>query len=76
MTQDEYDRFLLEQRWLAKRHLAGLILAWRVQLWPRLADDPIERESRLRRERAEIYAAQRAGVTASLSPRQLIGTVL
>ena len=75
MTQDEYDRFILEQRWLAKRHLAGLILSWRVRLWPRSADDPIEAESRLRRERAEIYAAQRAGI-ASVKPIQLIGTVL
>lgn len=75
MTESEYERFILEQRWLAKRHLASLILSWRVQVWPRMADDPIERESQLRRERAEIYAAQRAGLS-TLTPRQLIGTVL
>lgn len=76
MSESEYEQFILEQRWLAKRHLASLLLSWRVDLWPRLADDPVERESRLRRERAQIYVAQRAGVAATLSPRQLIGNVL
>ena len=77
MTQAEYDQFLLEQKWLARRHLRSLILSWRVQLWPRTADDPIEREDRMRVERATIYAAQRHGLNIQpASVASLVGSVL
>lgn len=73
MSEDEYRKFVAMERVAALNHLLTLLHEWRRELWPDPHTDPIAREDRMSRLRAELAIAGYWG--AAISTRRIYGGI-